>query len=126
MTAPAEVARRAHARAAHLHPTAYAQLIEALEQEHRLLARSLTQLEAHLQGLTASSADDVAERDLAELHAARTRESLESVQAALTRVTAGTFGLCTGCGSAIPAERLHAVPDAQFCVACPAQPRRLS
>ena len=126
MTAPLGVVRRADARAAHLHPHAHAQLIGALEDEERVLATQLAQLEADLQGLTATSADDVSERDLAETHAARTRENLESVQAALARVAAGTFGRCISCDEAIPVERLQAVPDARYCVACPPRRRRLA
>jgi DnaK suppressor protein len=123
MTAPLEVARGD--APGHLHPTAYVQLIERLEHEQRLLADQLTELEAGLQGHTASSADDVAERDLVELHATRTRESLESVEAALDRMRARTFGVCVGCGDPIPVERLEAVPDARYCVACPGPRRRL-
>src|SRR5687768_461920 len=126
MTAHIEVARRAHGRAAHLHPNAYDQLIAALEDDERTLETQLGELEGDLQGLTATSADDVSERDLAEAHAARIRDTLESVQAALARSSAGTFGLCISCGQAIPIERLQAVPDARYCVACPPLRRRLS
>lgn len=125
MTAPLEVGGRGDAPG-FPHPTAYVQLIERLEHEQRLLAGQLAELEADLQGHTASSADEVAERDLVELHATRTRESLESVEAALERVRAGTFGACVGCGNPIPVERLEAVPDARYCVNCPGPRRRLA
>ena len=125
MTASARVAGSADARPAHLHPNAYSELVAALEQEKRSLTVQLAALEADLQELPASSADDVAERDRAELLASLTRDSLDSVQAALDRAATGTFGRCTGCGGPIPAERLQAVPDAQHCVSCPPVRRRL-
>jgi DnaK suppressor protein len=44
---------------------------------------------------------------------------IEEIDAALQRVAAGTYGVCTSCGSAIPAERLEFRPFAAGCVACP-------
>jgi len=46
------------------------------------------------------------------------RTSLADVEAALARMEGGTYGVCTRCGAAIPAERLQAVPSAQLCIAC--------
>ena len=46
--------------------------------------------------------------------------TLEEVEAALARIDAGTYGACTGCGGAIPAERLELRPYAAACVACSA------
>ena len=40
------------------------------------------------------------------------------VDAALDRVTAGTYGACVVCGRAIPAARLEARPFATTCVGC--------
>ena len=37
---------------------------------------------------------------------------------ALNRVKAGTYGVCTGCGSHIPFERLLVFPEAPECAAC--------
>ncbi len=46
------------------------------------------------------------------------RERLRDIDAALERLAAGTYGTCTRCGRAIPAERLLALPTARTCVAC--------
>jgi len=46
------------------------------------------------------------------------RQSLADVESALARMEAGTYGICTRCGAAIPAERLEAVPAAQLCITC--------
>lgn len=43
---------------------------------------------------------------------------LAAVEAALARVDEGTYGVCTGCGRSIPAERLEVIPWAATCVAC--------
>lgn len=49
---------------------------------------------------------------------ARGRQELEAVDAALGRLTAGNFGLCTSCGEAIDPERLRARPTASRCFDC--------
>lgn len=40
------------------------------------------------------------------------------VDAALARMDAGTYGRCSGCGGAIPFERLLVFPEAQVCASC--------
>lgn len=49
-----------------------------------------------------------------------------SVAAALERIGAGTYGLCVGCGRAVPEGRLEARPDAARCVTCQAKRDRAS
>ncbi len=44
--------------------------------------------------------------------------ALEEIDAALTRLDEGTFGLCTDCRQLIPAERIEAMPCAGLCVRC--------
>jgi DnaK suppressor protein len=46
------------------------------------------------------------------------------IDQALERLDAGTYGRCVTCGTAIPAERLEAVPWAALCVPCSAKPAR--
>ncbi|MGW8482463.1 TraR/DksA family transcriptional regulator [Microbacterium sp. NPDC055903] len=43
---------------------------------------------------------------------------LREVEDALARVDAGTYGVCTSCGAAIPAARLEVRPFAELCVSC--------
>ena len=38
--------------------------------------------------------------------------------AALERLEAGTYGVCTGCGGAIPFERLFVFPETPECASC--------
>lgn len=48
------------------------------------------------------------ERDLA--LSAQARAAVEQIDAALERIKAGTYGICTASGLAIPQERLRAIP----------------
>lgn len=45
-------------------------------------------------------------------------EDLQRVDAALARIEAGEYGLCQGCGDAIPAARLAVQPEALLCLTC--------
>lgn len=56
---------------------------------------------------------EVAGRTL-EANARRLREA----QAALTRITEGTYGLCKDCEEPISAKRLAALPWAKLCIRC--------
>lgn len=60
------------------------------------------------------------EPDLAELLLVRCREALDEIEEALRLIDQGGYGLCSVCGTAIPDERLEAVPAAQRCVSCQA------
>lgn len=46
------------------------------------------------------------------------RHHVAEVDAALARVDAGTYGVCEGCGQAIGAARLEALPAARRCIRC--------
>jgi len=45
-------------------------------------------------------------------------EQLADIERALTRLDAGDYGTCEGCGCAIGKERLQARPSAAVCVEC--------
>ena len=60
------------------------------------------------------------DRTLAELLLVRCREALDEIEEALRLIDRGGYGLCSVCGTAIPDERLEAVPAAQRCVSCQA------
>ena len=63
-----------------------------------------------------SVADLVVDLDLAD--ADRDLEELQDVEAALTRISQGAYGLCARCGAAIPYDRLAAYPTAKRCQPC--------
>ena len=46
------------------------------------------------------------------------RREMATIQAALARIDAGTYGICEACGETISAARLAAMPMARRCVAC--------
>lgn len=49
------------------------------------------------------------------------QEELKAIDAALVRISDGTFGTCVRCGKTISAERLAAVPYTPFCQECAAE-----
>lgn len=61
------------------------------------------------------------ERNLVARMSASMEGGLDELTSALARLDAGTYGTCTGCGHAIPAERLIARPRASRCVLCAAR-----
>ena len=65
-----------------------------------------------------SVADLLADLDLAfiDLHI----EEIRSIEAALMRMAAGTYGVCVTCANDIGYERLHAMPSANRCRDCQA------
>ena len=54
---------------------------------------------------------DLALRDHNQAH-------LAAIDAALGRLGAGTYGLCTSCRKPVPAERLEALPWTALCIDC--------
>ncbi len=56
-----------------------------------------------------------------EMHASlieRSEDLLKAIDEALSRLEEGSYGICEGCGSEIPLERLKALPFAFYCVDC--------
>ena len=58
------------------------------------------------------------QREVDSMVTALQRTSLHEVEDALTRFDNGEFGRCVTCGTAIPIERLEAMPAAANCVGC--------
>ncbi len=59
------------------------------------------------------------ERDL--VMSARARDAVDQIDRALEKLIDGSYGVCEGCGSTIPKERLKAIPEALLCVTCKTQ-----
>jgi RNA polymerase-binding transcription factor DksA len=75
--------------------------------------------EAAAQALTGQrDVDSLLEREIAEASAARARDAIEDVDAALAKLAAGTYGVCESCRAPIPVDRLEAIPHARCCVTC--------
>jgi len=102
---------------------------QLLQQRSTLLAQ-LASLRGGTVGRAQASADHFGgqkedsraqmetERDLEFSLDARESAELDAVDAALKRIEAGTYGVCTDCGTDIPAARLHAAPETPRCIAC--------
>jgi RNA polymerase-binding protein DksA len=46
------------------------------------------------------------------------KDIMQKVNEALERIEEGTYGKCMSCGTAIPLERLQALPYASLCIPC--------
>ena len=66
----------------------------------------------------ADSSQVTAERGEAETLAASLKETLDEVETALTKIDAGTYGVCESCGKPIAPARLEAKPAATSCIDC--------
>ena len=57
-------------------------------------------------------------RELLFQQSSRDRALLSAIEAALSRVQAGTFGECLNCEQEINIKRLDAVPWVRYCITC--------
>jgi len=63
-------------------------------------------------------ADTEAERLVTLRNLDRDRKVLKKIEYSLTKIEAGTYGICEMCSSEIPFERLKARPVANLCIKC--------
>lgn len=66
----------------------------------------------------ADQGSDSMEREKAFLFASVKRRRVDEIDSALTRIEAGTFGVCESCGKTIPLKRLERMPGASLCIEC--------
>jgi RNA polymerase-binding protein DksA len=67
--------------------------------------------------LADSAADDI-DRKMIEAIGSQELKRLKLIDAALTRIQQGKYGLCMKCGKRIPQDRLEAIPYALMCIDC--------
>lgn len=48
----------------------------------------------------------------------RVRRELADIDSALARIQEGRYGTCLSCGGPMGLQRLRALPEARYCVAC--------
>lgn len=48
----------------------------------------------------------------------RVRRELAEIDAALARIQEGRYGTCQNCGGPMGLQRLKALPEARYCLAC--------
>jgi RNA polymerase-binding protein DksA len=63
------------------------------------------------------ASDDI-DRKMIEAIGAKELKRLKQIDAALTRIKQGKYGRCVKCGTAIPQDRLEAIPYALMCIKC--------
>lgn len=109
------------------------------EQFRGVLLEERTRVQAALENLREETAgtlyDDAGEESAYDNHLADTATEtydreldytleensehvLGEIEAALTRIEVGTYGVCTNCDKQIPGERLEALPWATLCIDC--------
>jgi len=49
------------------------------------------------------------------------RHELAEIDAALARIREGRYGVCQSCGGPMGLQRLRAIPEARYCLACSGQ-----
>jgi DnaK suppressor protein len=109
------------------------------EQFRGVLLEERTRVQAALENLREETAgtlyDDAGEESAYDNHLADTATEtydreldytleensehvLGGIEAALSRIEGGTYGVCTNCGKQVPEERLEALPWATLCIDC--------
>lgn len=48
----------------------------------------------------------------------KVRRELADIDAALARIQEGRYGTCVNCGGPMGLQRLRAIPEARYCMAC--------
>src|SRR6476646_754752 len=93
-----------------------------LESQRDALSRRLHSRNAIAVEKAADIMDEVGlaeERDLATRILERDFADIRLVEAALTRIKKGTYGICLRCDETIGLNQLRVMPHAAFCVNCP-------
>jgi DnaK suppressor protein len=104
---------------------AAAQALHALRDELQArLARVRDHIGHRHEPVERDFAEQVVQREndaVVETLAGRLQEELGAIDAALARVSAGTYGQCAKCGDTIGAERRAALPMTAVCASCAGQ-----
>jgi hypothetical protein len=53
------------------------------------------------------------------------RRELAEIDAALARIADGRYGTCLSCGGPMGLQRLRAIPEARYCLACSGHAQRV-
>jgi len=84
----------------------------------------LKELHAQVSGdMIDAALDSVQDEISSQLAEVESRE-LARIEIALDRMRAGQYGVCEGCGTAIPMARLNALPYATYCIKCQREAER--
>ena len=92
--------------------------IENLHNDHPGSMTDETGEDAVFDNHLADTATETYDRELDYTLEENSEHVLVDIDAALTRIEDGTYGVCTDCGKQIPEERLEARPWATLCIDC--------
>jgi RNA polymerase-binding transcription factor DksA len=92
-------------------------LCRELEQQRAFRRHQLEQLTETLSSESRFTADDAQHQVILDLQSAATT-ALADIDAALHRISIGTYGHCQQCDTAISVERLAVLPMVRFCMSC--------
>jgi DnaK suppressor protein len=98
-------------------------VVEALDYLHKENPGSLEEETGELVSGSADqhmadTATETVDREIDYTLEATDGRLLAEIDAALTRIEKGTYGICVNCGAQIAPERLEAVPWATLCIEC--------
>lgn len=100
-------------------------LRQKLEFQRHETRQWLCRMDQEAQCLDAESTKDSADRCVISVskeslfeRSSQRRTVLRLIEAALKRISDGSFGMCVGCGKEIQDQRLQALPWTQFCLRC--------
>ncbi|MGZ0152322.1 TraR/DksA family transcriptional regulator [Kribbella sp. WER1] len=89
---------------------------------HETLQRLQHERNTRLAQLNAMEADKPnSNEDLVTAQTTAIRLVLKEIDAAVERVSDGTYGVCSGCDARIPVGRLEILPYVRYCVRCQQQ-----
>ena len=96
----------------------YVEQAESLRMDAELLAEDMEpgDIQFDVESGEGDTLNVERERDLA--LSAQALAAVDEIDHALTKMDAGTYGVCERCGNPIPKARLKALPYATLCVAC--------
>ena len=92
--------------------------IQNLHDDHPGTISDETGEDAVYDNHLADTATETSDRELDYSLKENSENVLAEIDAALQRIDDGTYGICTNCGTQIPAERLEARPWATLCISC--------
>lgn len=96
-------------------------LLQAEREVHertRWNGRNPSEVTSDYDDLPADIAAQTYEREKDYALGRQLREMLERVDEALSKIEAGTYGICEACGRNIAVERLETLPHAELCIEC--------
>lgn len=91
------------------------EILEKLAQQNEELYKLVENVDS---GDEVDMASDAIDRKLLNELGAQDSARLNQIEAALTRIKRGTYGICINCGEQIKQGRLEAIPYASLCIDC--------